>query len=206
LDEDRLMAPCRDCISLAIVAFASLLTSTAYSQERGDPIGALSKVSTFDHAQRVNVGKTKAGKIACYFREEGSSHSLDIGMTADGAFIRLETGDSRETTPTPPLRAFAGKQLSKRVGKDEYATDEYEILQEYGGGIEYYVPKFDTGDFVLVAKGDAKAFLEMVARAKTEFVVVQSTADKKKTDIVAIYNFTTAAITALLSCAKSRVQ
>lgn len=200
------MARCRNCIYLAIVAFGSLVTCTAFSQERDDPIGALSKVSTFDRAQRVDVGKTKAGKIACYFREEGSSHSLDIGMTADGAFIRLETGDSRETTPTPPLRVFAGRQITKRVGKNEYATDEYELLQEYGGGIEYYVPKRETGNFVVVAKGDAKAFLEMVARARTEFVVVQSAADKKKVDIVAIYKFTTASIPALLACAKTRVQ
>src|SRR5450759_391140 len=160
------MAIWRHCCSFAIVAFAALAPGVAFSQQRGDPIGPLTRVATFDRAQQVNVGKTKTGKIACYFREEGSSHSLDIGMTADGAFIHLETGDSRETTPTPPLRAFAGKQLSKRVGKDEYATDEYKILQEYGGGIEYYIPKPDSGDFVLVAKGDAKAFLEMVARAK----------------------------------------
>src|SRR5664279_140815 len=204
-DEDRLMAPRRYCVYLAIVAFGWLATGTANSQVRGDPIGALTKVSTFDRAQRVDIGRTKAGKAACYFREEGSSHSLDIGMTGDGAFIRLETGDSRETTPTPPFRVFSGKQISKRVGKDEYATDEYEIFQEYNGVVEYYIPKPDQGDFVLVAKGDAKAFLEMVARARTEFVVVQSAADKKKVDIVAIYKFTAASIPALLSCAKSRL-
>ena len=101
---------------------------------------------------------------------------------------------------------FAGRQLTRRVGKEEFATDEYEVLQEYRGAIEFHVPKQDTGDFVLVAKGDAKAFLEMVARARTEFVVVQSAADKKKTDIVAIYKFTTASIPALLACAKARVQ
>ena len=200
------MAPHRFCISFAIAGFASLVTCTVLSQERADPIGALSKISTFDRTQRVDVGKSKAGKIACYVREEGSSHSLDIGVAADGAFIRLETGDSRDTTPTPPLRVFAGKQMTRRVGKDEYATDEYEVLQEYRGAIEFHVPKPDTGDFVLVAKGDAKAFLDMVARARTEFVVVQSTADKTKVDIVAIYKFTPASIPALLACAKARVQ
>ena len=77
---------------------AALAPGLAFSQARGDPIGPLTRVATFDRAQQVIVGKTKAGKVACYFREEGGSHTLDIGLTADGAFIRLETGDSRETT------------------------------------------------------------------------------------------------------------
>ena len=93
----------------------------------------ISRLATFDRAQAVNVGKTKAGKTACYFREEGSSHSLDIGITADGAFIRLETFDSRETTPAPPLRVFAGKQIAK----GEYATNEFAVLQAYDGPVSY---------------------------------------------------------------------
>jgi hypothetical protein len=144
----------------------------------------------------------QGGKIACYFREEGSSHSLDIGTTADGAFIRLETFDSRETTPTPPLRVFAGKQMAK----GEYATNEFAVLQAYDATFEFYVPKPSQGDFVVVAKGDAKSFFEMVARARMEFVVVQSVADRKNVNIVAIYKFKTAAIPALLSCAKERIQ
>lgn len=196
------MALWRHCCSLAIVALATLAPSAAFSQARGDPIGPLTRVATFDRAQQVNVGKTKAGKIACYFREEGSSHSLDIGMTADGAFIRLETFDSRENTPAPPLRVFAGKQIAK----GQYATNEFAVLQAYNGPFEFYVPKPSQGDFVVVAKGDAKAFFEMVARARTEFVVVQSVADQKNVNIVAIYKFKTAAIPALLSCAKERVQ
>ena len=131
------MALWRHCCSFAIVAFAALAPGVAFSQQRGDPIGPLTRVATFDRAQQVNVGKTKAGKIACYFREEGSSHSLDIGMTADGAFIRLETFDSRETTPTPPLRVFAGKQMAK----GEYATNEFAVLQAYDATFEFYVPK-----------------------------------------------------------------
>jgi hypothetical protein len=197
----RAMALCRLCCSLAIVAFAALAPGAAFSQARGDPIGPLTRLATFDRAQAVNVGKTKAGKTACYFREEGSSHSLDIGITADGAFIRLETFDSRETTPAPPLRVFAGKQIAK----GEYATNEFAVLQAYDGPFEYYVPKPNQGDFVVVAKGDAKAFFEMVTRAKMEFVVVQSVADRKNVDIVAIYKFNTAAIPALLSCAKERI-
>ncbi len=168
--------------------------------KQDDPIGALKQVAVFDRAQRVNVGKTAAGATACYFREQGSSHTLDIGMTAEGAFIRLETGDSREATPSPPLRVFAGKQIAK----GEYATNEFAVLQAYNGEMEFYTPKPDRGDFVVVAKGDPKAFFEMVARAKGEFVVVQSVEQPATVDIVAIYNFNPAAIPALLSCAKAR--
>ncbi len=196
------MALWRHCCFLAIVALAALAPGVAFTQQRGDPIGPLTRAAIFDRAQKVNVGKTKAGKIACYVREEGTSHSLDIGITADGAFIRLETFDSRENTPAPPLRVFAGKQIAK----GEYATNEFTVLQAYNGKFDYYVPKPSQGDFVVVAKGDAKLFFEMVARARTEFVVVQSIADPKNVDIVAIYDFKTGAIPALLLCAKDRIQ
>jgi hypothetical protein len=182
--------------------FVSLAAGLALAQERGDPIGPITRSATFDRAQKINVGKTAAGKTACYFREEGSSHSLDIGLNADGAFMRLETGDSRETTPTAPLRIFAGKQGEK----DGYATDEFTVLQPYNGAFEYYVPKPDQGDFVVVAKGDATAFFNMIARARMEFVVVRSAADPKSADFVAIYEFKASAIPALLSCAKARIQ
>lgn len=196
------MALYRHCCFLAMLLSAALAPGLAFSQARGDPIGPLARVATFDRAQQIIVGKTKAGKIACYYREEGGSHSLDIGMTAEGAFIRLETGDSRETTPTPPLRVFAGKQIAK----GEYVTNEFTVLRAYDGPFDYYIPTPSQGDFVVVAKGDAKAFFEMVARAKMEFVVVQSVADRKTVDIVAIYKFKTSAIPALLSCAKERIQ
>ena len=188
------------------VLFATLTASAALAQQRADPIGPLTKIQTFDRAQKVNLGRTKSGKVACYFREEGSSHSLDIGITTDGAYIRLETGDSRETTPAAPLRVFAGKENSKRVGANEFATGEFTVLQAYDGQFDYYIPKPEQDDFVVVAKGDAKAFFEMVARAKMEFVVVQSVADRKNVDIVAIYKFKTSAIPALLKCAKERIQ
>ena len=196
------MTFCRHCCSLVLLLSAALAPGLAFSQARGDPIGALTRVAIYDRAQQVNVGKSKAGKTVCYYREEGSSHTLDIGMTADGAFIRLETFDSREMTPTPPLRVFAGKQIAR----GQYATNEFTVLQGSDGPFEFYVPKPSQGDFVVVAKGDAKAFFEMVARARMEFVVVQSVADRKNVDIVAIYKFKTSAIPALLSCAKERIQ
>jgi hypothetical protein len=196
------MARCRQCRYPAIALFAALLAGVALAQERGDPVGALTAVASFDRAQRVSVGKSKAGKLACFFREQGDSHTLDIGIAADGAFIRLENFEPREATPAPPLRVFAGKQLTK----GGYVTDTYTVLQAYDGPIDYFIPKPDSGGFVVVAKADAKAFLEMVARARTEFVVVQSVANPKNPDIVAIYDFKTAAIPALLACAKDRLR
>lgn len=193
---------CKNSCLLAGLAIAALGVGAALSQERGDPIGAVTQVGIFDRAQQVKVGKAKTGKPVCYFREQGSRHSVDIGVAADGAFIRLETGDSRETTPQPPLRVFAGKQTAK----GEYATNDFATLQEYKGAIAFYVPKPSQGDFVIVAKGEAKALLEMVARARTEFVVVQSVAQPQNVDVVAIYNFKAAAIPALLACAKARIQ
>lgn len=123
-------------------------------------------------------------------------------MTADGAFIRLATGDSRDTTPTPPLRIFAGKQI-ERAGT---TTDEFTTFQAYSGAFDYFVPKADQGDFAVVAKGDATTFFNMVARARTEFVVVQSAANPKDSDFVAIYEFKASTIPALLACSKARIQ
>ena len=101
---------------------------------------------------------------------------------------------------------FAGKEISKRVGADEFSTGEFTALQAYDGKFDYYIPKPEQDDFTVVARGDAKTFLEMVARANTQFVVVQSVADPKNVNYVAIYNFKAAAIPALLACAKDRVK
>ncbi len=177
---------------------AAALAAGAFAQQQGDPIGPLKRTAVFDRAQQINLGKTQAGRMACYFREEGSSHTLDIGMTADGAFLRLETYDSRETTPSPPLRLFAGKQIAK----GEYATDEFTVLHAYKGRINFCVPKPKQGDFVVVAKADSQAFFEMVARARDEFVVVRSVADPNNMNVVAIYKFKTSNIPALLACAR----
>jgi hypothetical protein len=184
-----------------VVLITASLTAAAAAQD-ADPIGPLTRVSVFDPAQKINVGKTASGQPVCYFREEGSSHTLGIGVAADGAFLRLETFDSRETTPKSPLRPFAGKQ-GERGG---YVTNELTVLQPYKGRIEFYTTKPDQGDFTVIAKADPQALFEMVARARNEFVVVQSVTDPKTVDIVAIYHFTAANISALLACAKARIQ
>lgn len=197
------------CLAASVVLGSAV--GPAQSQGRGDPIGSLVKTSTFNSAQRISLGKSRSGMPVCFFREEGSSHRLDIGMTADGPFIRVEHGDGPLATgsiPKPPLMVFAGKGLTNLVDGDLKSTGEYEQFQIYGGAIEY-APNLDTemgNGFAVVAKGDAKAFFEMVARARGEFVVVQSVSEPKKLDVVAIYDFNANAISALLLCEKKHIQ
>lgn len=189
-------------LSLAIAA--ALIGGNALAQTP-DPVGPLTKVTTFDRAQKINVGRTQSGKTVCYFREEGSSHSLDIGVTAEGAYLRLETFDEREMTPSPPLRIFAGKEITRRQGNDEFSTGEFTVLQAYNGAFDY-APDPQRDSFTAVAKGDAKAFLDTVAAANGQFLVVQSTSDPKVVNYTAIYGFKTAAIAPLLACAKERAK
>jgi hypothetical protein len=190
-------------LSLAIIAAAF---SGGASAQTPDPVGPLTKVQTFDRAHKINVGRTQSGKTVCYFREEGSSHSLDIGVSTEGAYMRLETFDEREMTPPPPLRIFAGKEITRRQGNDEFSTAEFTVLQAYAGPFDYYIPNPQQDGFAVIAKGDAKAFLDMVASANGQFVVVQSGADAKLVNYTSIYSFKSAAIPPLLVCAKDRVK
>ena len=195
----------------SVVLTLMVVANPAQSQSRGDPIGSLRKTSTFDRSQGINVGKSSNGMPVCFFREEGGSHKLDIGISADGAFIRVEHSDGPlpvEAIPKPPVRLFAGKGLTKIVDGDEIYTGEYEPLQIYGGSIDYLpnlVTEFGDG-FAVVSQDDAKTFLEVVARARGQFIVIQSEAELKKLDHVAIYDFKTKSIAALLSCAKKHVR
>ena len=147
----------------------------------------------------------------CYFREEGSSHILDIGIGADGAFLRVESGDGPlepAAIPKPPLKVFAGKALTKMIDGDEKVTGEYQQIQPYNGAVAY-APNLTTrygAGFAVIAKGDAKAFLETIVRARGEFMVVQSAAAPKNVDIIAIYKFKPGTMTALLSCAAKHLQ
>jgi len=191
----------RHCLIATMMLLVSV-ASVAPAQERGDPIGPITKTAIHDRAQKIDVGKTTAGRTACYFREDGGSHVLDIGLTVDGAFLRLETADMRDATPTAPLRIFAGKQI-ERGGT---ATDEFTLLQPFAGKFDYYIPEPEQGGLVILTKDDATAFFGMVARARMNFVVVQSAANPKMVDYFAIYEFKTSAIPALLSCAKARIQ
>jgi hypothetical protein len=200
------------CLVIAVVLASVAASGSARSQAGADPIGELKKTSTFDRAQHVDIGKSAKGKPVCFFREEGSSHKLDIGMSSDGAFVRLATGDGPldvESIPQPPVRAFAGKDLTKLVDGDLKSTGEYEPTQIYDGAVDY-VPNIVTSygaGFVVVAKGDVKAFFDVIVRAgPRDFFVVQSVSAPKNLDVVAIYNFEASTIPALLACAKKQIQ
>lgn len=188
------------------VALAALTATAAMTQERADPIGPLTRTQTFDRAQKIEVGRTKSGKTACYFREQGNTHTLDIGISADGAFMRLDTADEREKTPAAPLKVFAGKEITKRVGGDEFSTGEFNVMQAYDGPFDYFIQDPGRDSFTVIARGDARAFLDMVARAAKQFVVVQSANDPKTVNYVGVTDFKPAAIPALMACAKERMK
>ena len=192
----------------APLAVAVLVTAgSAQSQGSGDTIGDLVRTSTFSSADHVNVGKSNVVKQACFFREQGSSHMLDIGVSADGAFIRLAYGDGplpADSIPKPPLQVFAGKQLTKLVDGDMKVTGEYEPIQVYDGAANYtpnIATRYGSG-FIVVTNGDTRSFLGIVARARGEFIVVRSVSDPRKVDVVAIYDFKESTMSALLACAQ----
>ena len=160
-----------------------------------DPIGALTKIARYDTAAKVEIGRSDSGLVACYVREQGSSHQLDIGVSGTRAFIRLEAPDEREATPQPPLKVFAGKSTS---------ADDYAPIKEFDGPVTFVVPRQDRSDFTLIAEQHPREFLQMVAAARGEFVVVQARADAKITNVVAIYQFSPKAIAPLLACAAER--
>lgn len=193
--------------AVSLVMGALVATGSAQSPGRGDTIGDLVRTSTFSNTDHVNVGKSNLVKQACFFREQGSSHMLDVGVSADGAFIRLAYGDGplqAESIPKPPLQLFAGKQLTKLIDGDVRVTGEYEPIQIYDGAVNY-TPNISTrygSGFIVVTDGNARPFLEIVARARGEFIAVRSASQPGKVDVVAIYDFKESTMLALLSCAK----
>jgi hypothetical protein len=197
----------RPHFAVPLVMGGLVATGSAQSQGSGDTIGDLVRTSTFSSAEHVNVGKSNMVKQACFFREQGSSHMLDIGVSADGAFIRLAYGDGplpADSIPKPPLQVFAGKQLTKLVDGDMKVTGEYEPIQVYDG-VANYTPNIATGygsGFIVVTNGDTRSFLAIVARARGEFIVVRSASAPRKVDVVAIYDFKESTMSALVSCAK----
>ena len=186
----------RHCRLLSpLLALAAISACCSLAEAADDPIGALTKVARYDNATKVEVGRSANGTLACYVREQGSSHQLDIGVTGTRAFIRLEAPDEREATPQPPLKVFAGKSTS---------ADDYAPIKEFGGPVTFVVPRQDRSDFTLIAEQNPREFLQMVAAARGEFVVVQSRADAKINNVVAIYQFSAKAIAPLLACAAER--
>jgi hypothetical protein len=216
---------------IAVFAVLGLVAPTSPARPQGnpDPIGNLKKTSTFDRAQKVNVGKSSKGKVVCFIEDEGSDSTLYIGMSDGGPFIRLEAPEVglpnpsnfdpalplvESPTPKPPVRFFAGKDVTKVVNGDEKATGEYAPLQ--GDGVYYsdavnYTPlrntKYGYG-FVVIPKGDAKSFFDVIVRAAAAqgLIVVQSVAEPKNLDGAAISDFKTSTISALLACAKKHIR
>jgi hypothetical protein len=189
--------PRHRCLPLPALAFAAALigSTAAMAADTSDPIGQLRRIARYDAAQKIDVGQSPGGLLACYFREEGSSHRLDIGVTGSRAFLRLEAPDDRDATPAPPLNVFAGKSGP---------TDDYILIKNFDGAVRFTMPRPERSDFVLIAETEPRDFLQMVAAARGEFVVVQSRADPKAQNIVAIYHFSAKAIAPLLACAAER--
>lgn len=198
-------------VGQAASSIPAVAPGSAQRQGRGDPVGHLTKTATFDRALGIDLGKSSNGAPVCFFREEGGSHALDIGMSTGGAFIRVEHGDGplpAEAIPTSSLRLFAGKAVTRMVGGDAKNSGEYEPLLVYRGSIEYVpnlVTAFGNG-FVVGSRGDPRSFFELIAHARGEFVVVQSASEPKKLDVVAIYKFKPGSIPALLACATKHIR
>lgn len=197
----------RRYFAVPLVMGALITTASAQSQGRGDTIGDLIRTSTFSSADHVNVGKSDMIRQACFFREQGSGHMLDIGVSADSAFIRLAYGDGplpAGSVPKPPLQMFAGKELTKVIDGDMKVTGEYEPIQIFDGTVNYtpnIATRYGSG-FIVVTEGDARPFLKIIARARGEFIAVRSASEPEKIDVVAIYDFKETTMSALLSCAK----
>jgi hypothetical protein len=164
-----------------------------------DPIGSLTKTGTFSGS--INLGRTSKGDMICFYREEGDSHRLDIGIGALAAFVRLDEVETfnRAPMPIPPLRLFAGDRMPDQNNK---VTGEYFPNVSYNDPVEYV--RFHTG-FAVIVRRRAKAFFEWVARAQKQFIVVQSIEYTKSNDVVAVYHFDLSAISPLLSCAKTHL-
>jgi hypothetical protein len=167
-------------------AFALFLLAAA-------PVAAQGKLA-------VMKGSDASGAPICYVREEGSSHRLDIGIAqnrstgaaTNEAFVRLETPEQRDgPPPSSPVWVFAGQRQK----------NDYTPLVTFMGEVEYIVPQRDRANFTLVAKGDLRTFLGVIASARDRFLVVRARALPTAVDYVAIYQFDTAAADALVACA-----
>jgi len=161
-----------------------------------DPVGPVSQTGRYEGGQSGLLGRDSAGRTLCFRREEGSSHRLDIGISRQGAFVRLETPEPREATARDPVRVYAGQRG---------AGDRFAVLAAYDGAARHFVANPSSSGFTLVAT-DAAAFLAVVAAARDHFLVVESRQPPAARESVAIYDFTRAAGEAMLACAARHVR
>jgi len=183
---------------LAIAALGFVLPVAA--QSGADPVGAIRRTAPFEGGHGVMLGRDAAGRAVCYFREQGDTHQLDIGIGigAAGAFVRLDTPEPRDATARHPVRVFAGLQQIEN-GK---ATDRFKALDTFAGAVSFHVPRKDQAGFVIVAAGDPAAFLAVVAAARRNFLVVESRQPPAAREYVGVGDFDRPAADALVACAR----
>ena len=180
----------------AIVALAQLaLQQPVLAQIGADPIGRIAQTGSYLGGHGVLIGRDASGTTVCYRREEGDSHRLDIGVGAIGAFVRLETPESRDALPRPPVRAYAGVEEVR----NDRSTGRFTPLLAYEDEITYVVPDRTSASFVLIATREAARFLAVVAAARGNFLVVEQR-NAAIRDYVAVYQFDRTAAEAILAC------
>lgn len=188
-----------------LILLASLVCPAA-AETTADPIGEIRQTASFGGVDTVMTGRDASGRPVCLSREEGDSHRLDIGIVADSdvlrAFARLDTQVPREATAREPVRVYAG--LQKVQGG--YATNRFVVLQSFEGTAHFVARPHDRAGFTVIADGDPSAFLDVVAAARRNFLVVESRRTSMGREFIGVYQFDRAAGQALIACAQRHVQ
>ncbi len=190
----------RRCLGLAL---ALGLAPPVLAAGDGDPIGQIGSAVPYEGDARVAVGPDADGHPVCFTRETGDNHRLDIGIGTAGAFVRLEAADSdgAAAMPQAPLQIYAGEQQVA----DGKATDRFNVLKAFTGTARFLRFTGPAPGFVVVADGNPAPFLEVVAAARRQFLVVASQQDPRAIDYVAVYDFTPEAAGAVIACATRHV-
>jgi hypothetical protein len=187
------------CVRITSLILALPLAATALAavaEAPVDPIGVIRQTGHYAADPRILTGRDATGEPVCYVLEQGDSHRLQIGTSAKGAFVRLDTPEPRDLpVPQAPVRIYAGLQQTA-AGR---ATDRFAALKTFSGEVAYGVPRADQGGFVLVASSEIADFLAVVAAAKGNFLVVDSRSGEAR-DYVAVYEFDQRAAEALIAC------
>lgn len=182
--------------------FACLAALPAAAQADRDPVGEIRQGAAASVGHDVLVGRDAANRPVCFRREQGDSHRLDIGIGADGAFVRLDTPEPRESTARSPVRVYAGLQQVE----DGKATERFMVLAPFAGEVRFFVPQADRASFTILATGDPAPFLAVVAAARDNLLVIDSRQPPPAREYVAVYAFDRAAADVLIACARQHVR
>lgn len=180
----------------AVAAFA--LAGSPAASSAADPIGSLEDFSQQDKAHGVYLAKDMSGRPVCFSRETGDSHHLDIGISTNGPFIRLEAFDDGDAMPQGSVRLYAGRQHVI----DDKATEQFDVLATVKGKVQFIRLTSGTPGFLVLAKSDSSGFLETVAAARENFLVVEEISSGRVIDYVAVYEFTKDIAAAVDECAR----